>query len=693
MPENAGEQILYISNSVQPEMGAKRPAIQLTEEQKQRVRQITLGVKEVDEEVRQTSQEDVIDTLENGHPLNRLIANPNGDLIGYIACEDFVPGEAYIKYFASTGDTGLNLMREIPAFLDYAKEQGYQKLNFHGWNKRLNHILKRYGFERIRTDSNGSLQADFYEKILSKPKSSKQIAEAHHKSFETKLIQKFNQDYQRILESFSTEDRETKEQLITNTFQNLSHRLEEQNGFLFTDFQKTVLKLKLARHFQKNQNLDLNSIFDAIIETPNFINNDRGSLNRLLEVHQQKTLKKITENRKRQIENTDNPDINPENLYTTKSGKYYLCRLLNKSQLEKESDYMDHCVGTSDSYINLIKKGEAEIFSFRKVGDGAPLLTIEYDLKTGTIIQLKKKSDEYLTSADPFVQDVFEALKYLRETTTDTGKSRIIRKFESSELNNFKVKPGYLLTDEGIVHFRDLNLKENPLILKTEKIEITADISHSDAAKLIQIFDGIKINPKEIARTPQEIKSSTRVYVGPLFKNIFKDYQSLENIYTSFPEGKVRCEPQEAGGKPVKNLEHELKVENKINVGTYAEQMMNKPDFVTLKSRQTFKLVYLKVSDLGFDHNPTTTELYEKAEYFGLDLCPPEIGPELRFKYKDQPLNEWKYIAMKPITDSDDDPYVFKLGRNDGGLWLDSYWAYPDRYWDLDDEMVFCLRK
>ena len=685
MSEKDGSPTIY-------EMGAKRPAIQLTEEQKQTVRQITLGIKEVDEGVRQAAQEDIIDTLENGHSLNRLITNQEGNLIGYIACEDFAPGVAYLKYLGSTGNTGLNLLREIPAFLDYAQDQGYQKLNFHGWNKRLNHILQRYGFERLRTDSIDSLQADFYEKTFLKPKSPEQITEAHHKSFKTKLIQKFNQDYEQILESFSSGDRETKEQSITHTFQDLSHRLEEQNGFLFTDFQKAILKLKLARHFQKNQNLDLNTIFDAIIETPNFINNDRGSLNRLLEVHQQKTLKKITEIRKRQIEETGNPELNPENLYTTKSGKYYLCRLLNKSQLEEESSYMDHCVGTSDSYINLMKKGETEILSFRKVEDRMPLLTIEYDLKTGTIMQLKKKSDGYLTSADPFGQDIFEALKHLRETKTDTGKTRIIRKVESNELQNYKIKPGYLLTDNGVVHFRDINPEENPLILKTDKIEITPDISHSDATKLIRIFEGVEINPKEIARTPQEIKPSTRVYVGPLFKNIFKDYQNLENIYTSFPEGKIRRGPQEAGGKSNTNLENELR-ENKINVGNYAEQMMNKPEFITLNSRQTFNLVYLKVSDLGFTSNPTTTELYERAEYFGLDLCPPEVGPELRLKYKDQPLNEWKYIAMKPIFDPDGDPCVFRLERGDDGLWLRSSWTRPDFHWSLVDEMVFCLRK
>ncbi len=135
----------------------KKEPLLLSEKQKNNIRNITLGIEEVDETIRSMAVEDVIKTLENNHPLNRVITDEEGNAIGYIACEDFTPREAYIKYLGTTKQIGRNLMQEIPAFIEYAKQQGYTKLNFHGWNDRLNRILERYDFKHIRTDN----MADF----------------------------------------------------------------------------------------------------------------------------------------------------------------------------------------------------------------------------------------------------------------------------------------------------------------------------------------------------------------------------------------------------------------------------------------------------------------------------------------------------------------------------------------------------
>jgi hypothetical protein len=44
-------------------------------------------------------------------------------------------------------------------------------------------------------------------------------------------------------------------------------------------------------------------------------------------------------------------------------------------------------------------------------------------------------------------------------------------------------------------------------------------------------------------------------------------------------------------------------------------------------------------------------------------------------------------------TDSDGDPNVFKLERNEDGLWLNDNWTNPDNHWNLDNKIVFRLRK
>lgn len=196
----------------------------------------------------------------------------------------------------------------------------------------------------------------------------------------------------------------------------------------------------------------------------------------------------------------------------------------------------------------------------------------------------------------------------------------------------------------------------------------------------------------EIAWSRNEINKNTKAYIGPLFPDIFNSFGTLENIYTTFPEGRIRRDTIGVGGKSADELERTLK-QNGINVGGYTQQIMEKPEFVTLKSRELVDLIHLKVADLGFTDYPTTDQIYETARRFGLELCPPEVGPELRLKYADQPLNEWKYIAMKQITGSYGRPHVFRLVRHTGGLWLYTSWAVPTDKWNLDAKFVFRHRK
>ncbi|EKE20549.1 MAG: hypothetical protein ACD_7C00533G0006 [uncultured bacterium] len=103
----------------QPEK--KKEPLVLTAEQKESIRNITLGIEEVDESIRMMAVDNVAKTIENGHPLNRIITDKEGEISGYIACEDFVPHEAYIKYFGTSGQVGRNLLQEVPAFFEYAK--------------------------------------------------------------------------------------------------------------------------------------------------------------------------------------------------------------------------------------------------------------------------------------------------------------------------------------------------------------------------------------------------------------------------------------------------------------------------------------------------------------------------------------------------------------------------------------------
>ncbi len=159
----------------------------------------------------------------------------------------------------------------------------------------------------------------------------------------------------------------------------------------------------------------------------------------------------------------------------------------------------------------------------------------------------------------------------------------------------------------------------------------------------------------------------------------------------------------EVGGKSVQVLEAELKQKG-IYFHKYAQKMMRSENFVTLKHSERISLVRLKVSDLGYTFlNPTRDQTYQKAQDLGLDLCPHEVGPELRLKYDGPPSGEWLYVGMKQIDLPEEEygnipePYVFVLERDKynskkDGIKLIGLFALSSHLMQLDDELVFRLR-
>lgn len=687
---------------------AKKDHIALTEKQKEAINNITLGIDEVDENITSFAVEsgDVVKTLENGHPLNRTLTNENGEITGYIACEDFIPHEAYLKYLGTNKSTNRNLLQEIPAFLEYAKQQGYAKINFHGWNNRLNNILTRYGFERIRTDNMASFMVDFYEKSLGDQKSSEEVTKARILAFEQKYINKLKKEYRETFATFKEEIRKEKEENINKAYQILASQLSSKEDFEFKERQQAVLKLKLVRYFQREETIDTNVLFDAIIESPKFIDIDKGGLHRLFDVHQEKTLQKIAEMRKKKAEQ-GGEGFNPyEALFTTKSGDYYMARLLNMPHLETESAYMNHCVGTSDSYVNKMKRGEVEILSFRKTptidttnnklnGDDTPLMTIEYNLKTKTIEQMKKYNDAYLQNNDPYYSDVIDALKQLRMTQTDMGELRDFKKISDSELGNFKVKDYHMLTENGEISFRDFDPDKNVFVLKIGTMNITSEMPKIDAVKMLRIVENIKVSPEQIAYTMDEINKDTKAYIGPLEKGIFEKLPSLECVYTSFPDKRVQPIEIASTIEYPKTKEDWVKAYNERGImleDKSIEEMLEKMESTTLSENQKF--VRLTVADLGFSDATTYEKICAKAEELGLELCSQDDGPKLRLSY-DQPIGDYYLrIAMKSIEVSDGDLRLWSLDRRDDGL-SRLRWdgGRADDQWHTLYEFVFRVRK
>ena len=126
-----------------------------------------------------------------------------------------------------------------------------------------------------------------------------------------------------------------------------------------------------------------------------------------------------------------------------------------------------------------------------------------------------------------------------------------------------------------------------------------------------------------------------------------------------------------------------------MRINDWANDIIGKPEFTVIARETEVDLVKVTVGDLGFKDGARRDQIYDRAKELGLELCPPEVGPQLRLQYKDQPLNEWILIGMEPIRHSDGDLNVFNVEHRGGGLWLDGDFDNPDDVWYADSRWVF----
>lgn len=184
---------------------------------------------------------------------------------------------------------------------------------------------------------------------------------------------------------------------------------------------------------------------------------------------------------------------------------------------------------------------------------------------------------------------------------------------------------------------------------------------------------------EQIARTPEEINANTKAYVGVWNPAVLKLLpENVKHIYEKFPDKKVFLRDLELSPE-IKNakIAEKTLLEKGHQLSSWAEDILQKTPFGGEK--KTLKLVSFSVESLGFPHGATTKEIFDKAKKLGLELCPAEVGPQMRLNYTDQPINEYLYLAMEPITDSLGRPHVFWVARSDDGSWLRADLALPAR--------------
>jgi hypothetical protein len=126
-----------------------------------------------------------------------------------------------------------------------------------------------------------------------------------------------------------------------------------------------------------------------------------------------------------------------------------------------------------------------------------------------------------------------------------------------------------------------------------------------------------------------------------------------------------------------------------MNINNPADLLLEKIPLA--KEQSTIKLVCLSMKDLGFNEDGAKNEeIFNRAKEMGLELCPAEVGPQLRLQYKDQPNEEFIMIAMEPIAVSNSFSLFFIMnGGTD--LWLASHIGQLNSFWTRFSRFVFVI--
>jgi len=119
------------------------------------------------------------------------------------------------------------------------------------------------------------------------------------------------------------------------------------------------------------------------------------------------------------------------------------------------------------------------------------------------------------------------------------------------------------------------------------------------------------------------------------------------------------------------------------------KSMMTQFNFTVSTERKEVDLVIVTAAQIGFEGKASLRDLWAKAKTLGLQLCPAEVGPMLRFQYPKQPEGEWLRIAMQPLPDSNGDLRFFVVASGSSGPIFTSCYGGPEEFFSSKFQWVF----
>jgi hypothetical protein len=130
---------------------------------------------------------------------------------------------------------------------------------------------------------------------------------------------------------------------------------------------------------------------------------------------------------------------------------------------------------------------------------------------------------------------------------------------------------------------------------------------------------------------------------------------------------------------------------NAANCGIAActDYILESAAFQSANQETEIDLVVTSIAGLGFQRPATYEEICARAHKLDLELCPAEVGPQLRLQHQDQPSIHWLYIAMEPIVHTSARLVIFSVDCSFGGHYLGTRYITPHSNWFYNGHFVF----
>lgn len=126
-------------------------------------------------------------------------------------------------------------------------------------------------------------------------------------------------------------------------------------------------------------------------------------------------------------------------------------------------------------------------------------------------------------------------------------------------------------------------------------------------------------------------------------------------------------------------------------ISEYAKDLFYGEEFMLAKEQIELNLAISTVKELTGRKKEFLHDIIAGIRRLGGDICPAEVGPQLRLQLKHQPTNknERLIIATEPIRNFEGEPCLFTIEHNDSELLLDA--TYEDRSWEGTDLFVYVI--